>query len=52
MDEVRSANEILVNKPQGKRYLGDFRRRQDNNNTKMGLTETGCAGMKEIEDDQ
>jgi len=38
----RGVYRVLVGKPEGKRPLGRFRRRWENN-TKMGLQEVGCG---------
>jgi hypothetical protein len=41
---VRSAYEVLVGKPEGKRQLGRLRRRWEDN-IKMNLTEFSCEGV-------
>jgi hypothetical protein len=42
---------VLAGKPEGKRQLGRYRRRCEDNN-KIDLQELGCGGMDWIELDQ
>jgi hypothetical protein len=48
MDKRRSLHRILVGKPEGKRPLGRYRRRWDDN-IKMDLQEVGWRGLDWID---
>ena len=48
MGERRGAYRVLVGKPEGKRQLGSYRRRWEDN-IKMNLQEMGCRGMDWID---
>jgi hypothetical protein len=48
MGEKRNACRILVGKPEGKRPLGRYRRRWEDN-IKMDLRDTGLGGMDWID---
>ena len=48
MGEMTGGCRVLVGKLEGKRPLGRFRRRREDN-IKMGLQELGCGGMNWIE---
>jgi hypothetical protein len=41
----RGVYRVLVGKPEGKRPLGNSRRRCEDNNNKMDLQVVGCGGM-------
>ena len=48
MGDRRGVYRVLVGNPEGKRPLGRFRRRWEDN-IKMDLQEVGCGGMDWIE---
>ena len=48
MGDTRGVYRVLVGKPEGKRPLGNPRRRREDNN-KLGLQEVGCGGVDWIE---
>ena len=51
MGEMRCVHRILVGKSEGKRPLGEHRRRWEDN-IKTDILEVGCGGMDWIELDQ